>query len=84
VAWAQTALSESFPSFWTYFQGALFVVVIAFLPGGFSSVNLLQNPLRRLGTRAGVTRSLQPSDAAAPPPPEPGLSGVSAGSEAGR
>jgi urea transport system permease protein len=74
VAWAQTALSESFPSSWTYFQGALFVVVIAFLPGGFSSVNLLRNPLRRLGTRAGATRSLQPSDAAAPPPPEPGLS----------
>jgi urea transport system permease protein len=84
VAWAQTALSESFPSFWTYFQGALFVLVIAFLPAGFSSVNLLRNPLRRVGTRAGATRSLQPSDAASPPPPEPGLSGVSAGSEVGR
>jgi urea transport system permease protein len=84
VAWAQTALSESFPSFWTYFQGALFVLVIAFLPAGFSSVNLLRNPLRRAGTRAGATRSLQPSDAASPPPPEPGLSGVSAGSEVGR
>ncbi len=38
VAWAQTTLSESFPSFWTYFQGALFVLVVAFLPGGLSSV----------------------------------------------
>lgn len=87
VAWAQTALSESFPSFWTYFQGALFVLVIAFLPAGLSSVNFLRNPLRRAGTRAGTTESLpptQPSDAASPPPPEPGLSGVSAGSETGR
>ncbi len=38
VAWAQTALSEEFPSAWTYFQGGLFVVVIAFLPGGIASL----------------------------------------------
>ncbi|OLT44600.1 urea ABC transporter permease subunit UrtC [Saccharomonospora sp. CUA-673] len=38
VAWAQTSLSENFPSFWTYFQGALFVVVVAFLPGGLASL----------------------------------------------
>ena len=42
VAWAQTSLSESFPSFWTYFQGALFVGVVAFLPAGLSSVGLLR------------------------------------------
>lgn len=41
VAWAQTTLSESFPSFWTYFQGALFVFVVAFLPGGLASVGSL-------------------------------------------
>jgi urea transport system permease protein len=84
VAWAQTALSESFPSFWTYFQGALFVLVIAFLPAGLSSVNLLRNPLRLAGTRTSKTPPLRPSGTASPPPPEPGLSGVSAGSEAGR
>ncbi len=87
VAWAQTTLSESFPSFWTYFQGALFVLVIAFLPAGLSSVNLLRNPLRCAGSRARTAESLpptQPSDTAGPPPPEPGLSGVSAGSETGR
>ncbi|WP_436496182.1 urea ABC transporter permease subunit UrtC [Actinokineospora sp. HUAS TT18] len=38
VAWAQTTLSESFPSFWIYFQGALFVLVVAFLPAGLSSI----------------------------------------------
>ncbi|HKR50390.1 MAG TPA: urea ABC transporter permease subunit UrtC [Pseudonocardiaceae bacterium] len=46
VAWAQTSLSESFPSFWTYFQGALFVLVVAFLPGGLSS-------MRSSGSEAG-------------------------------
>lgn len=41
VAWAQTTLSENFPSFWTYFQGAMFIVVVAFLPKGFSFVRKL-------------------------------------------
>lgn len=91
VAWAQSALSESFPSFWSYFQGALFVLVIAFLPGGLSSVNLLRGSLlrrRRVDTGtggAGQPPPTRPSDAAGPhPPPKPGLSGVSAGSEASR
>jgi urea transport system permease protein len=52
VAWAQTTLSESFPSFWTYFQGALFVVVVAFLPGGLASVGSL---LRRRRAPVVVT-----------------------------
>ncbi|GAA2319897.1 urea ABC transporter permease subunit UrtC [Glycomyces scopariae] len=38
VAWAQTALSEQFPSAWTYAQGLLFVLVIALLPGGIASI----------------------------------------------
>ena len=90
VAWAQTTLSESFPSFWSYFQGALFVLVIAFLPAGLSSVNLLRGlspRRRRAGTQFDGTESpasTRPFDAVRPPPPEPGLSGVSAGSEAGR
>ncbi len=32
VAWAQTALSENFPSAWTYAQGLLFIVVVGFFP----------------------------------------------------
>jgi len=39
VAWAQTALSEQFPSAWTYAQGLLFIAVIALLPGGIASVS---------------------------------------------
>lgn len=38
VAWAKTALSERFPSAWTYFEGLLFVVPVAFLPGGLASL----------------------------------------------
>jgi urea transport system permease protein len=86
VAWAQTALSESFPSIWSYFQGALFVLVIAFLPGGFSSVSLLQRWLpQRLRFRARADNPSRPSpDAGSLLPPEPNLSGVSAGTEAGQ
>ena len=36
VAWAQTTFSEHFPSAWTYFQGALFVVVVGFIPAGLA------------------------------------------------
>ena len=38
VAWAKTALSERFPAAWTYFEGALFILVVAFLPGGLASL----------------------------------------------
>lgn len=38
VAWAGTSLSEAFPSGWTYLQGLLFMLVIAFLPGGLASL----------------------------------------------
>jgi urea transport system permease protein len=81
VAWAQTTLSESFPSFWTYFQGALLVLVVAFLPGGLSSVGLL---LRRRRTEARADDPPLPvrPTAADRPAPEPDLSGISA--ESGR
>lgn len=38
VAWAGSTLSEQFPSAWTYLQGLLFMLVIAFLPGGLASL----------------------------------------------
>jgi urea transport system permease protein len=38
VGFGQSALSEQFPTQWTYFQGALFIVVILFLPGGVASL----------------------------------------------
>ncbi len=38
VSWARTSLSESFPAAWTYFQAALFIVVVAALPGGLADL----------------------------------------------
>jgi urea transport system permease protein len=74
VAWARTALSERYPAGWTYFQGLLFVIPIAFLPGGVAS---LAGLVRR--RRAAGTISPEPAAGAAPaqrrsePPTEPEL-----------
>lgn len=38
VSFAGTQLASVFPSFWVYFQGLLFILVIGFLPGGLASV----------------------------------------------
>ncbi|MEU4418768.1 urea ABC transporter permease subunit UrtC [Nocardia salmonicida] len=38
VGYARTSLSETFPGSWTYFQGALFVLVILLLPGGLGQI----------------------------------------------
>lgn len=57
VAWAGTTLSETIPSGWTYLQGLLFMLVVAFLPGGLASLGGLWS-----GLRARLRR---------PPPPSP-------------
>jgi urea transport system permease protein len=64
VAVAQTSLASTFPSFWVYFQGLLFVLVIGFMPGGLASLPRLISglKLRRAGQRGG---------AAAPSPSAP-------------
>ena len=51
VAWAETTLSEQFPSGWTYAQGLLFMLVVAFLPGGLASLGAVRK-LRRKVTAA--------------------------------
>ena len=38
VGYGQSTLSEQFPNQWSYFQGALFIVVVLLIPGGLSSV----------------------------------------------
>lgn len=38
VNYAKTNLSEAFPSGWLYFQGLLFVIVMAFAPAGLAGV----------------------------------------------
>jgi len=51
VAWAGSTLSAAFPSGWTYLQGLLFMLVIAFLPGGLASLTTRWRPARRWSTR---------------------------------
>jgi urea transport system permease protein len=34
VSWTKTTVSEASPDNWTYIQGALFIVVVGFIPGG--------------------------------------------------
>ncbi len=38
VGYGRSTLSESFPTQWTYFLGALFILVVLVLPGGISSL----------------------------------------------
>ena len=53
VAIAQTSLASTFPSFWVYFQGLLFVLVIGFLPGGLASLPALFGRIRGRGRGHG-------------------------------
>ena len=54
VAWAKTALSEEFPAGWTYFQGLLFIVALAFLPGGLASLTKLFRTRRAVAEKSPV------------------------------
>jgi urea transport system permease protein len=48
VGYGRSSLSEKYPTNWTYFQGALFIVVMLFLPGGLAS---LSSKVRSLASR---------------------------------
>ncbi len=54
VGYGRSTLSERFPTTWTYFLGALFILVMLFLPGGVASVwPKLKSPDRGSGRRRG-------------------------------
>lgn len=73
VAWAQTDLSAAFPSGWTYVQGALFMLVIAFLPGGLASLGRLTGGLRDRLRRRPPDDPPPVATAAEPAPEEIGV-----------
>lgn len=60
----ETQLSETYPAFWTYFQGALFILVVAFLPAGVASlgpwITRVWNRIRTKGD--GVTPETEELD----------------------
>jgi urea transport system permease protein len=66
VAYANSTLSENWPSGWVYLQGALFVVVMMFAPKGLAG-------LVRSGQEALAARRRKPRPAA---PAEPGVPAV--------
>lgn len=68
VSWAESALSESFPAVWTYFQGLLFIVVVGFLSDGLAGVPTLVRGLLARRNR---------SDDTSADPPDQGRSGRS-------
>ncbi|ANC31125.1 urea ABC transporter permease subunit UrtC [Isoptericola dokdonensis] len=68
VSWAQTSISEQFPSGWIYFQGALFIGVVAFLPGGLASLATRRR-------RRATSDDDGPDDPAARPAPQPAPEG---------
>jgi urea transport system permease protein len=68
VSWAQTSISEQFPSGWIYFQGALFIGVVAFLPGGLASLAARRR-------RRTTSDDDGPDDPASRPAPQPAPEG---------
>jgi len=76
VAWAQTLLSERFPSEWTYAQGALFIIVVGFFPAGLAGLGVF---LRRRKGKPDVGDGPAPDPASLPDPdPEPEKAGAKA------
>ena len=69
VGYGRSALSEKFPTQWTYFQGALFIVVILFLPGGVASLSAkVRSWLPGRSSRADDTVDLEPAPEPVPTP----------------
>jgi urea transport system permease protein len=46
VGYGRSSLSENFPTQWTYFQGALFIVVVLLLPNGIASLGSVGKSLQ--------------------------------------
>lgn len=67
VGYGRSTLSEQYPTRWVYFQGALFIVVILFLPNGVASLGSVSRSLR--ARLAGLRPTKAPGAAIAAPEP---------------
>lgn len=68
VNWARSGLSETFPDFWSYFQGALFVGAVLLFPTGLAGFVKETLPLWWFRSRQSLARQLDKK----PTPQEPG------------
>jgi urea transport system permease protein len=62
VSWAETGFSESRPDDWLYLQGLMFVVVVAYVPGGLLGLLRSGRQLlvrKRRGTDADTPAALE-------------------------
>ena len=70
VGYGRSTLSEKFPTTWTYFLGALFILVMLFLPGGIASLwpklKSAGARVRSAATRSAVGRDVDPVPATSP------------------
>lgn len=58
--WAKSAFSESYPDAWLFFMGALFVIVVVFLPKG--AAGLLQPVFRRRKRKDERRKAVYPAE----------------------
>jgi len=65
VNWGATSVSEQWPDTWQYVQGLLFIVVVAFIPGGIVGL------FKLVGQRLPSRRNADPLPSVIPPPVDP-------------
>jgi urea transport system permease protein len=65
VNWGATSVSEQWPDTWQYVQGLLFIVVVAFIPGGIVGL------FKLIGQRLPSRRNADPLPSVIPPPIDP-------------
>ncbi len=72
VNYAKTSFSESYPSQWVYFQGALFIIVVMVIPKGMTGL-VSQIRDSKVGTRLQVAFGRQIAGPATPSPAPEGV-----------
>ncbi|MFP6892069.1 MAG: urea ABC transporter permease subunit UrtC, partial [Nitrospinota bacterium] len=64
VNWMRSYLTSSFPDYWLYFLGGMFILVVQFLPDGI--MGLIRDILEKFERLAGKRRPSPPAEDVAP------------------